>query len=175
MTAALTILIDAAQRAPEVARMVTEGLPPEAAHERPADRQNSIAWLIWHAARQQDVQVAELAGTAQVWDTGKWAERTGVDRDSRWMGFGESAEGVAAFRAGDIAALADYLDATVQATVDYVRTLSDEDLDEVIDHTWEPPVTRGTRLVSTIDDAAQHMGQAAYARSLVDADWKAPY
>jgi hypothetical protein len=40
--------------------------------------------------------------------------------------------------------------------------LTEADLDQVIDENWDPPVTRGVRLVSIIDDAAQHVGQAAY-------------
>jgi len=35
-------------------------------------------------------------------------------------------------------------------------------LDDAIDTSWTPHVTRGVRLVSMIDDAAQHVGQAAY-------------
>ena len=42
-----------------------------------------------------------------------------------------------------------------------------QQLDEVIDEAWEPPVTLGVRLVSIIDDASQHSGQAVYARRLL--------
>jgi len=31
-----------------------------------------------------------------------------------------------------------------------------------VDQSWDPPVTCGVRLISIIDDAAQHVGQAAY-------------
>ena len=55
-----------------------------------------------------------------------------------------------------------YLQAATDALVAYLRTLSDEDLDDVIDTSWDPPVTRGVRIASMIDDAAQHIGQAAY-------------
>jgi len=37
----------------------------------------------------------------------------------------------------------------------------------VIDTSWTPHVTRGVRLVSMIDDAAQHVGQAAYAAGIL--------
>jgi hypothetical protein len=42
-------------------------------------------------------------------------------------------------------------------------------LSEIIDRSWTPPVTRGVRLVSMIDDAAQHVGQAAYAAGILAA------
>lgn len=32
---------------------------------------------------------------------------------------------------------------------------------------WDPPVTMGVRLVSIVDDDAQHIGQAAYVRGLL--------
>ncbi|MFT4086471.1 MAG: hypothetical protein QM658_04845 [Gordonia sp. (in: high G+C Gram-positive bacteria)] len=34
---------------------------------------------------------------------------------------------------------------------------------EIIDTNWTPPVTRGVRIISIIDDAIAHIGQAAYA------------
>lgn len=64
-----------------------------------------------------------------------------------------------------------YYDATHQVTVDYLAGLDDDDLDRVIDTRWDPPVTLGVRLVSILDDDAQHVGQAAYLRGLdVDFD-----
>ena len=49
---------------------------------------------------------------------------------------------------------------------DFLESLDPARLDEVIDEAWEPPVTLGVRLVSIIDDASQHSGQAVYARRL---------
>ena len=40
----------------------------------------------------------------------------------------------------------------------------------MIDTKWNPPVTRGVRLVSIIDDAVTHLGQAAYARGQIE-EW----
>ena len=42
----------------------------------------------------------------------------------------------------------------------YLGTLSDDDLDRVIDESWNPPVTLGVRLVSVVNDDMQHAGQA---------------
>ena len=71
--------------------------------------------------------------------------------------------------------LVGYLRAVCCATAQYVRGLTAEQLDEVVDDSWDPPVTRGMRIVSTIDDAAQHVGQAAYVRGLVDEGWTGRY
>jgi hypothetical protein len=45
--------------------------------------------------------------------------------------------------------------------------LDETALDRVIDRRWDPPVTVGVRLVSVVGDIAQHAGQAAYVRGLV--------
>jgi hypothetical protein len=51
--------------------------------------------------------------------------------------------------------------------VAYLATLSDDDLERVVDRSWDPPVTVGIRLVSVIADDLQHVGQAAYIRGMV--------
>jgi hypothetical protein len=54
-------------------------------------------------------------------------------------------------------------------TAEFLRGLSDEDLDRVVDTRWDPPVTLGVRLVSVLSDDLQHLGQAAYVRGLLGA------
>jgi hypothetical protein len=49
----------------------------------------------------------------------------------------------------------------------FVRSLSDSDLDRVVDRSWDPPVTVAIRLVSVIADDLQHVGQAAYVRGIL--------
>ncbi len=40
-------------------------------------------------------------------------------------------------------------------------------MDDIVDRSWDPPVTRAVRLVSTVDDIDMHSGQAVYTRRLV--------
>jgi hypothetical protein len=44
--------------------------------------------------------------------------------------------------------------------------VTSEGLAKVIDKRWTPAVTAGARLVSVIDDCAQHLGAAAYVRGI---------
>jgi hypothetical protein len=53
------------------------------------------------------------------------------------------------------------------ATLAYVRTLTDADLDRVVDTRWDPPVTLAVRLVSVISDDLQHAGQAAFVKGVL--------
>lgn len=166
---------DAARRPSQVAQHVLEGASPEVLNTMPGGTANSVAWLVWHAARQQDAQVADLAGIEEVWTAQGWTERFGLDLPDSSMGFGHGPGDVARVRVASAEPLQGYLDAVVERTVDYVHGLTGAQLDEVVDRSWDPPVTRGARLVSTVDDAAQHLGQAAYVRGLVDDGWSGPY
>ena len=122
---------------------------------------------MWHAARQQDAQIASLAGHDEVWVHDGWADRFGLDLPVESMGYGHTAEEAAKVRVADPDLLRGYLDAATQATRAYIRSLDERRLDDVVDEDYDPPVTRGARLVSIVDDAAQHAGQAGYVRGLL--------
>lgn len=166
------LLTDAARRPLESARAVLTDISQETLHAMPGGG-NSIAWLVWHAARQQDSQIAHLRGEPQVWEDG-WASRLGVSRGPGDIGFGDSPDEVAELRIADPAQLLAYLEAVFDAVAAYVGALSEGDLDDVVDTNWTPHVTRGVRIISTIDDAVAHVAQAAYARGVVEG-WRVGY
>ncbi len=168
------VLIDAARRPVDSARQVLEGIGADALNRMPDSEHSSIAWLVWHAARQQDAQLAELSGVRQVWHAAGWAQRFALDRPDEATGFGDSASDIAKVRVDDPAMLIGYLEAVVAQVIDYVARLSPSDLDDVVDARWDPPVTRGVRIVSTIDDAVAHVAQAAYLRGLLQ-NWRIGY
>lgn len=139
-------------------------LPPLGAAQlnaHPAGHPNSIAWLLWHSAREIDVQLAELNDRRQVWED--FGERFELGEIGMGIGYGHSREQARSIVVEDQQLLLDYLEATLAALSGYVRTLGEAQLDEIVDRAWEPPVTRGVRLLSMLDDAIQHVGQAAYA------------
>jgi uncharacterized damage-inducible protein DinB len=164
---AIDVLVDAFGRARGDATRAVAGLGPDELSWRADADANPIAWLVWHLARVQDDHVADLAGTEQVWTADGWARRFDLPFEDASIGFGHTSEQVAAVRVDDPSLLTGYLDAVHERTVAYLRTLTEEDLDEVIDERWDPPVTRGVRLVSVVDDDIQHAGQAAYLAGLV--------
>jgi uncharacterized damage-inducible protein DinB len=155
-------------RVPPLARDAVEGLGPEQLAATPAPGTNSIAWLVWHLARVQDHHIAELLGEPQLWESGDWAARCGLDPDANNTGYGHSPAQVAAVRPESAAALVDYLDAVDARTRSFLAGVNPDDLDRVVDRRWDPPVTLGVRLVSVADDCLQHAGQAAYVRGLLD-------
>ncbi|GAB3683799.1 mycothiol transferase [Angustibacter aerolatus] len=166
MTAATSLLTTVYEQIRDLATGVIDGLDDDVLATRVDGSGNSIAWLVWHAFRVQDDHVADVAGTAQVWTADGWVDRFGLELDPADTGYGHSAEQVAAVRApSDL--LAGYAEAVSQRTLEYVQSLTDDDLERVVDTRWDPPVTLGVRLASVVGDDLQHLGQAAYARGLL--------
>lgn len=160
---ALDVLIDAAARPVEAATALRERLTPEVLAAHPGGHDNSPAWLLWHTAREIDAQRADLSGTEQVWTAQGFRERFDLGELGDGIGYGHTPEQARAVTVTDADLLLEHLAAVTDELIRYLRTLDAADLDAVIDTSWEPPVTRGVRLISIIDDAAQHVGQAAYA------------
>ncbi|GAA1765566.1 DinB family protein [Pseudarthrobacter sulfonivorans] len=159
------VLLDAFGRVRENVEATLEGLDDGSLARRPAGTGNSIAWLIWHLGRVADAQVASAAGLDQVWTSQDFAGRFGLPLTERDTGYGHSSHQVDAVQAAP-ELLLEYYNAVHRQTVEFVNTLTDQDLDRIVDKRWDPPVTLGVRLVSTIADCLQHVGQAAYAKGL---------
>jgi hypothetical protein len=161
------VLIDAFGRIAETVRHTADGLDEATLTARLDPGANTIAWLLWHQSRVQDDHIADLAGTEQRWTAGGWADRFGLPFDVSTIGYGQSSDDVAAVRGVPAELLVGYADDVHDATVAYLRKVDAEELDRVIDSSWDPPVTAGVRLVSVISDCLQHVGQAAFVRGVV--------
>jgi uncharacterized damage-inducible protein DinB len=162
------LLTDAFSRIGEEVHGAADGLSAEQLAHRIDAEANSIGWLIWHLSRVQDDHVAGVAGSEQVWTTQGWADRFGLPFPVGAIGYGHSSDDVAQVRVDSPELLTGYYDAVAARTLEYVGGLTDDDLDRVVDEAWDPPVTLGVRLVSVIDDCAQHAGQAAFVRGIVE-------
>ena len=165
---AIAILLDSFGRARELVPTVLEGLTVEDLTWRPDAGANSIGWLVWHLTRVQDDHVAGLLDTEQVWTVDGWAARFGLPYADDAIGYGQTAEEVAAFTVDDAHLLHDYFSAVHASTVETLSAMPVEDLDRIVDASWDPPVTVAVRLVSVADDMAQHLGQAAYLRGMLE-------
>ncbi|AQA02036.1 hypothetical protein BVC93_05875 [Mycobacterium sp. MS1601] len=159
------LLRDAFTRLVEHVDELTDGLSEDTATYRPTPDANTIAWLLWHSARVQDAQVADIAGVEQAWTAHGWVDKFALDLPREDTGYGHSAADVAKVRAS-AENLAGYYRDTHELTMAYVGTIDADELERVVDQNWDPPVTASVRLVSVIDDCAQHLGQAAYLRGI---------
>ena len=162
------LLLELFGRIPPLAQHAVHGLEVDELTEPPAPGSNPIAWLVWHLARVQDDHIAELLDVEQVWETGDWASRFGLTPDASNTGYGHGPAEVAAVRPERPEVLLEYLAAVDQRTRTMLEGVTPDDLDRVVDRRWDPPVTLGVRLVSIADDCAQHAGQAAYVRGMLE-------
>ncbi|MFB7410242.1 DUF664 domain-containing protein [Streptomyces sp. NPDC056202] len=161
------LLVDSFGRVRESVHEAVEGLTEDELAARVDPDANSIAWLVWHLTRIQDDHIAGAFGTDQLWDADGWRDRFGLPFGKGATGYGQTSAQVGKVRApADL--LLGYHDAVHARTLDLVRSVTNADLDRVVDAAWDPPVTLGVRLVSVIADALQHAGQAAYVRGVVE-------
>ena len=93
---------------------------------------NSIAWMIWHTARGQDLGNTLInPARKQVWNE-DWMARLNVPR--RDIGTGMTREECAEFnRVVNVGALSDYWDVVSEDVREVARTLTAEDLHKPVD------------------------------------------
>ncbi|MFJ5105051.1 DinB family protein [Streptomyces sp. NPDC088554] len=168
MSTSRDLLVDAFCRIRDTVHEVTEGLSPEELAVRLDDGANSIAWLVWHLTRVQDNHLADAAGTDEVWIAQEWSQRYELPFSRFSTGYGHSPGDVAGVGGMPGELLVAYHDAVHEQTVKYLGTLTDADLDRVVDDAWTPAVTLGVRLVSVLSDDLQHAGQAAFVRGWLE-------
>jgi uncharacterized damage-inducible protein DinB len=146
---------------------VAADLSQDDATWRPDPEANSISWLLWHLSRVQDDHIAGLAGSEQVWTSQGFYERFALPFPPEVHGYGQSSDEVAQVRTPP-SELVEYHRAVREATERYLESLSEDELERVVDTSWDPPVTAAVRLVSVMDECAAHVGQAAYVKGLAE-------
>ena len=102
------------------------GLSDAQMRVRPREDLNSLAWIMWHIARAEDIMVnALVAGREQVFDDA-WAKRLGISRRDFGIGM-TSPEVTDLTRALDLATLREYRDAVGRRTREIVAGFRDSD------------------------------------------------
>ncbi len=161
------LIIDGYQRVPRELAKILEDLSEEDLDWQPSAVSNSLGWTVWHLARVQDAQIADLAGKGQVYLMEKWYTKFKRSPDGLDTGFGHSPQQVAGFRSPAAEVLLGYVRKTNEASRSYINSVTPADLERVLDEPWyQPRPTVAVRLVSILADAHQHPGEASYIRGL---------
>ena len=154
----------------------TAPLSEEEMHWRPDAESNSIAFLIWHTARVEDRLINVFArGTEEVWTRDGWSAKTDIPEADHGVNY--TLEQVAALSPITKDDLQQYFDAVRAETLDYVRSLNDDDFDAVPEDRTpfaEFPASvryfRGRSISGIfrqlIGEEDQHLGQVAFIRGL---------
>jgi DinB family protein len=135
-----------------MADRVLDGLSDAQLRARP-NGQNSIAWLLWHVARAEDIGVNAFACDGpQVFDEGDWAKR--IDSGRRDLGTSMTSDEVTAFSARvDLGALRDYWRALGDHTLANIRRDGDRGWNEPVDSARISHVIRNTGDYGPLVDA----------------------
>lgn len=162
------LMTDEYERVSGFVEHILDGLSKNDLDWRPKEDCNSIGWLVWHLARQHDLQIARLMDEDQLWVRDGWHLKFNMPADEGDVGFGHTPEQAAAFKSPEAKTLLDYQKAVTERSKGYFPTISGEDLDRVLDEPmFQPLPTVGVRLVSIVQEAVTHAGQAAYLRGLL--------
>jgi hypothetical protein len=102
------------------------GLSDEQMRVRPREDLNSLAWLMWHIARAEDIIVGQVVGRgSQVFDDA-WMKRLGIARRDFGIGM-TSPEVTELTRRIDVGALREYRDAVGRRTREIIAGFRPED------------------------------------------------
>jgi DinB family protein len=122
------------------------GVSDEQMRVRPREDLNSLAWLVWHIARAEDIFInSVLGGRTQLFDDESWAKRLAVARRDFGIGM-TSAEVTELTRQIDVGMLREYRDAVGRRTREVIGGFKPQD--------WE-----GTVSVEAVQRAA---GEGAF-------------
>jgi hypothetical protein len=168
MSTPVELLLDGFGRLPEHVLDAVDGLTPDQLTHRLDRSANSICWLVWHLARVEDASLAAAFDTEPVWTAAGWHERFGLPLERDDIGFGHDDEQVGTVRVDSPQLLVGYYADVHARTTELLQLVSADDLDRVVDRSYDPPVTLAVRLMSVLEDAQQHLGQALFVRGLVE-------
>src|SRR3954465_7087320 len=148
------LMIDGFSRIRDGLPVVVDGLSVDELLWRPDADANHIAWLLWHLARQQDDQVAQLADAdddeGSVWRGNGWVDRFDLPYPAEAHGYSMSSADVGRFTGADPPLFRGYHAAVHERPFEFVAELDDAAYARVVDDSWDPPVTVGIRLMSVV-------------------------
>ena len=142
----------------------TEGLTQEEIAWAPASHSNSIAFILWHVARVEDIWInSVIRQSAGIYRIQDWRERFGIP--GRDMGFGYTEEQLQAWPVPKLEDLQEYARAVHENTLAFLESLTPEMLLE-IPRPEQPEQTTGNILAHLITEIALHAGQIDYLRGV---------
>jgi len=139
-----------------------KGLSQDELAWRPEPHSNSIAFLLWHLARVEDLWINRilLAGK-ELYETGGWYRKFGTPAQD--SGFGYDVAKLKAWPVPQLKLLTEYATAGREKTLVYLKSLTAAKLDEARDFGWRKG-TIGSALSHLVTEVGEHTGQIGYLR-----------
>lgn len=143
-----------------------DGVSMAEAYTQPSPHSNTIGWIVWHMARVEDYWLNNvLHGNAQVWNSGGWDKKFGIDTEDR--GAGQTIEQVLAMPHIGIADLLEYFDAVRAQTSQLISGLAESQLAREMEHPRFGKITGRWIIGHIVVEESQHVGQVAFIRGML--------
>ncbi len=140
-------------------RHVASAVPAELLTARVADAANPIGFLLWHLPRSQDWAVnTAIRGVPEIVRSEPWSSNVAIATPGIGTGF-SSAEADAVARALDLNQLLHYADAVHLGILDWLTTITDNDLDEIPDveaNDAQFPEYQRSEFLAEMDSGPEH-------------------
>jgi uncharacterized damage-inducible protein DinB len=131
----------------------------------PKPHSNSIAFLMWHLARVEDLWINRiLKGGKELYEEQNWYKKFGTPTQDTGAFFD-----IAKLKEWPIPTfklLKEYAAVVRQSTLSYLKTLTEKQLDEPRDFTWMKG-TVGWALSHLISEVGEHSGQIGYIKGIM--------
>lgn len=141
-----------------------DGLTQEEIAWRPKAECNSIAFILWHLIRVEDIWVNRVIQRQnEVYEAEGWQEKLGTP--AKESGYRYTKEQLQAWPVPKLEVLRGYADSVREKTTILLQSITPKKLSEVA-RTDPSPDTIGAILGHLITEIALHIGQIAYLRGL---------
>ena len=146
-------------------RRALDGLTAAERRFQPNAVANHIDFIVWHMARDEDVEIHTFAQSAgEIWQRDAWYEKLRLPAEDDGVDY--TVEQVANLPRFDMADCMAYYEAVRRATLRFLDGLTPADLDRCPRPERRPGYSIGGMLSHLIVEGSQHLGQVAYLRGL---------
>lgn len=142
-----------------------DGLSRQELVWQPGPEANSIGLILFHETRSEDIFMQRIMeGKPQIWESGKWYQKMNLQPGETASGF--TAEQCATFPVPEGKDLLAYADAVRARTLDYLKGMTPDKFDKVINTPRLGDVSIGAYLALMLVHLSQHTGEISYLRGL---------
>jgi uncharacterized damage-inducible protein DinB len=126
---------------------------------------NSIAFLLWHLARVEDLWINRaLLARKEIYESEGWYQKFGTPAQD--FGFGYDVKKLDDWPAPALTLLQAYATSVRGKTLEYLASLDEKAMDEAKDFHWSKGTT-GSALSHLVTEVGEHTGQIGYIRGIL--------
>jgi len=162
---ATELIVKSLEESREYVTDAIKGLSRDELAWRPKPHSNSIAFLLWHLARVEDLWINRilLAGK-ELYETAGWYKKFGTSAQD--SGFGYDVAKLNSWPVPQLVLLEEYAGVVREKTLAYLKSLTAGKLDEARDFGWRKGTT-GSALSHLVTEVGEHSGQIGYLRGIM--------